>query len=60
MNNPYDVHSWSKLYREEKFAEARRRHLVERARTGREPREQGRLGITWNPLVLLRRALFSQ
>ena len=27
MNNPYDVHSWSRLYREEALQEARRRHL---------------------------------
>jgi hypothetical protein len=60
MNYSYDVHSWSKLYREEKLAEARRRHLAERARTGREPRELGRSGLSWNPLMQLRRALFSQ
>lgn len=59
MNNPYDVHSWSKLYREEKLAEARGRHLVEQTRTQREPRESRRPELSWNPLVLLR-ALFSQ
>ena len=32
MDNPYDIHSWSKDYREERLAEASRRHLVERAR----------------------------
>ena len=35
MNNPYDVHSWSKQYREEAMQEARTRHLVDRARAER-------------------------
>ncbi len=57
MNNPYDLHSWSKLYREEALQEARRRHIVEQAKVGREPRQSGRLGISWrNPLALLRGA----
>jgi hypothetical protein len=30
MNNTYDVHSWSKLYREERLAEARKQHLARR------------------------------
>jgi hypothetical protein len=38
MNNPYDVHSWSKQYREERLAEASRRHLAEHLRASREPR----------------------
>ena len=32
MNNLYDLHSWSKHYREEALREAGRRHLVERER----------------------------
>jgi hypothetical protein len=38
MNNPYDLHSWSKHYRKEALREAERRHLVERVRAGRESR----------------------
>ena len=35
MNNPYDVHSWSKLYREDALREAKARHLADRARAER-------------------------
>ena len=59
--NPYDIHSWSKDYREERLAEANMRHLVERARVSRESRGSGRLGLSWrNPLALLRGAEFSE
>jgi hypothetical protein len=55
--NLYDFHYWSTVYREEKLAKTSRQHLVERARTGREPCESGRLGITWRKsLALLREA----
>jgi hypothetical protein len=61
MNDTYNLHSWSKLYRKERLAEASRRHLVERARSRRELRESGRLGFVWrNLLALLRRAYFSE
>jgi len=55
MNNPYDVHSWSKLYREERLAEASRRDLLERARKSRDPRKSGQWRLTLrNSLALLR------
>jgi hypothetical protein len=55
--NPYDVHSWSKLYREERLAEASRRHLLERARKDRDLRKSGQLRLTLrNSLALLRGA----
>ena len=45
MNNPYDLHSYSKLCREDALHEARKRHLVERARADRELRGLRRVGI---------------
>ncbi len=55
MHNPYDLHSWSTQYREERLAEASRRHIIERARAHREPRESGQLCLVWrNSLALLR------
>jgi hypothetical protein len=57
MIHPYQLHSLTKLYHEEALQEARRRHIVERARARRQPRESGRLGLVWrNPLALLRGA----
>jgi hypothetical protein len=44
MNNPYDVHSWSKLYREEALREARKRHLADSARAARR-RLSGRSSV---------------
>ena len=63
MNNSYDLHSWSKQYREERLTEARVRHLVERTRASRDPRGARRSGLSsssssWrNPLALLRAAV---
>jgi hypothetical protein len=37
MDNPYDVQSWSRLYREDALREARKRHL-----DGRAGAERGR------------------
>ena len=41
MDPWYDVHSWSKQYRQEALREARERDLVERARTSNSPRSGG-------------------
>jgi hypothetical protein len=55
MNNPYNLHSWSKDYRAQVMDTARRRDLIERAR--RETHGLRRLDLTWrNALApLLRR-----
>ena len=37
MYNPYDLHSFSKLYREEALNETQARHRSVRQRTNREP-----------------------
>ena len=35
MNNPYDVHAWSKQYRKDVLHEVQAHRLAERARTNR-------------------------
>jgi hypothetical protein len=45
MNYPYDLHSWSKHYREEAMAKATNRHLAERAMTDRKQRELQQVGL---------------
>ena len=63
MNNFYDLHSWSKQYREERLTEARMRHLVERTRASRDPRGARRSGLSssssWRKPLALLRALAS-
>lgn len=41
MHNPQDVHSWSRQYREERLAEARTRHLIQRLQAKPEVGEDG-------------------
>lgn len=53
MNNPYDVQSWSTLYREEAIREAQRRHLVERARAERNPHRLRRVRSVWRSVLAL-------
>ena len=38
MYYPYDLHSASRLYREEALREARKRHLLEQAKGSHRPR----------------------
>jgi hypothetical protein len=51
MNNPYDLHSWSKHYREEVSREVSRRHLTEKMRAGYAPRRLWHLGSAWSNLL---------
>lgn len=52
MNNPYDAHSWSKLYREQALLEARTQHLADSARAARK-RRSGRIsvGLAWTSVL---------
>jgi hypothetical protein len=62
MDPWYDLHSWSKLYRQEAQREARERDLVEQARTSDSPRS-GRSSVNWirkQALPLLRKAYLAQ
>jgi hypothetical protein len=40
MMHPYQLHSLSKIYREEALQEAQRRHLEHRAKAHRGPRSE--------------------
>ncbi len=57
MHNPHDLHSWSRLYREDRLHEASRRRLAERVNAGGCPHQLGRFGLgRRKPPALLREA----
>jgi hypothetical protein len=48
MNNPYDVHSWSRQCREEALREARAQCLADSARAARKRLSgRGTVGLAW-------------
>ena len=54
MNNPYDLHSWSKHYREEALREASTRYLLRQARANcRTLGEQTRASLYWVSVMSL-------
>jgi hypothetical protein len=60
MIHPYQLHSLAKLYHEEALQEARKRHLVERARASRDPRGSKRSGLSsWRSALALLRGVAS-
>jgi hypothetical protein len=59
MESLYDLHFWSKQYREEVLAQARKQNLFDRARVGRQRRfGRNRVGLAWaSVLSVVHRAL---
>jgi hypothetical protein len=52
MNNPYDIQSWSRLYREERLAEAQVRRLTEQTRRSRATRSLlVRANLAWGSVL---------
>ncbi len=62
MYTYYDLNCASRIYREERLTEVRKRHLAKQARADRKQRsEQSRVGLSWaSVLTLVHRALSSQ
>ena len=59
MHNPYELHTWSKQYREDALREAQVRHFEARARTNRASGSQGLFGFlrSVNRTQLVRRVV---
>ena len=54
MHNPYDLHSWSKHYREEALREARARDLIRPTRSsGAEHLSGTRAARIWSSMLWL-------
>ena len=52
--DPYDLHSWSTQYRQERLAEVGRRRLIQRAKGGRERRSGwARMSLAWASVLSL-------
>ena len=64
MYTYYDLNSASRIYREERLTEARKRHLAKQARADRKQRSEQSpvvVGLAWaSVLSLVREALSSQ
>jgi hypothetical protein len=61
VNNPYEIHSLSRLHREEMLREAQRRRLAERARAERNPPRPRSVRPAWRSVLalLIRGARFT-
>ena len=60
MHNPYDLHSLSKLYREEALQEAQTRHLKGRLRANRRTQlDRSRAGFAWGAMLASLRGAFA-
>ena len=61
MNNPYEIHSLSRLHREEMLREAASLRLTERARAERNPPRPRSARPAWRSVLalLIRRARFT-
>jgi hypothetical protein len=58
MDPWYDLHSWSKRYREEALQKAQRRYFVEQAKSNYSLRaKRGRTNLSWRNLVSLLRGV---